>query len=42
MKEKQQANKKGAAKYTLRLLLQRIIGIGLFFAAAGGFNDINC
>jgi hypothetical protein len=33
-------NKKGAVKYIFRLLLQRIIGIGLFFAAAGGFNDI--
>jgi protein-S-isoprenylcysteine O-methyltransferase Ste14 len=33
-------NKKGAVKYIFRLLLQRIIGIGLFFAAAGGCNDI--
>jgi protein-S-isoprenylcysteine O-methyltransferase Ste14 len=36
----QENNKKRAIKYIFRLLLQRIIGIGLFFAAAGGFNDI--
>ena len=33
-------NKKGAVKYIFILLIQRIIGIGLFFIAAGGFNDI--
>jgi len=31
---------KEAVKYVLILLLQRIIGIVLFFAAAGTFNDI--
>ncbi|MDR0748084.1 MAG: isoprenylcysteine carboxylmethyltransferase family protein [Tannerellaceae bacterium] len=34
------SEKKGAIKYIFLLLFQRIIGIGLFFAAAGGFNDI--
>ena len=32
--------KKEAFKYVFRLLLQRIIGIGLFFVAAGTFNDM--
>jgi protein-S-isoprenylcysteine O-methyltransferase Ste14 len=31
---------KGAIKYIFMLFIQRIIGIGLFFAAAGTFNDI--
>jgi hypothetical protein len=31
---------KGAIKYILMLLMQKIIGIGLFFVAAGTFNDI--
>jgi hypothetical protein len=30
---------KEAIKYIFRLLIQRIIGIGLFFVAAGTFND---
>jgi len=33
-------NKKGAIKYVFILFLQRIIGIGLFFAAAGRIHDI--
>jgi protein-S-isoprenylcysteine O-methyltransferase Ste14 len=41
MDQMQQENiKKGAVKYIFILLIQRIIGIGLFFAAAGGFGDI--
>jgi protein-S-isoprenylcysteine O-methyltransferase Ste14 len=31
---------KGAIKYIFMLFIQRIIGIGLFFAAAGTFGDI--
>lgn len=31
---------KGAIKYVLILLLQRVIGMALFFVAAGTFNDI--
>jgi protein-S-isoprenylcysteine O-methyltransferase Ste14 len=31
---------KGAIKYIFVLFIQRIIGIGLFFVAAGTFNDI--
>jgi hypothetical protein len=33
-------NKKGAVKYIFRLLLQRIIGIGLFFAAITKQNQL--
>jgi protein-S-isoprenylcysteine O-methyltransferase Ste14 len=41
MKIQQENNvKKGSIKYILLLLLQRFIGIGLFFAFAGTFYDI--
>ncbi len=30
----------GAVKYLARLLLQRAVGVGLFYLAAGTFNDI--
>ena len=32
--------RKGAIKYLIILLLQRVIGVGLFFIAAGTFNDL--
>ena len=32
--------RQGAVKYLARLLLQRAVGIGLFYIAAGTFNDI--
>jgi hypothetical protein len=40
MKIQQEDNvKKAVIKYILLLLLQRFIGIGLFFASAGTFYD---
>ena len=33
-------SKKGAIRYLFRLLFQRIIGIGLFFATAGTFHNL--
>ncbi len=32
--------RQGAVKYLARLLLQRAVGVGLFYIAAGTFNDI--
>jgi protein-S-isoprenylcysteine O-methyltransferase Ste14 len=38
--EKNRGIKKGALKYIAKLLMQRLIGIGLFFAAAGTYSDL--
>jgi hypothetical protein len=38
-KQKEDIDKR-AIRYIFILLIQRIIGIGLFFVAAGTFNDI--